>query len=260
MRIDLAGVTVEIAQRALVDRLDLTASPGEIVGIVGPNGSGKSTALRCVYRALRPSTGAVLLDGRDVAGLTLRDTAQQVAAMTQDQQTDLDFTVAEIVQLGRSPHLPGNRALGSRDHAICRAAMERTGTEHLAGRSVLTLSGGERQRVVLARALAQQPSVLVLDEPTNHLDLRHQAELMRFLRDTDLTVLIALHDLNLAAAVCDRIGVLDEGRLVAVGTPAEVLTPANLRDVFGVAMAVVRHPLTGVPQLLHDLTATEAPS
>ncbi|ADB30243.1 ABC transporter related protein [Kribbella flavida DSM 17836] len=256
MEVALTGVTVEVAGRALVDRLELTAVAGEVVGVVGPNGSGKSTALRCVYRALRPTAGAVLLDGADLAGIGLRESARHIAAMTQDQQTDLDFTVTEIVQLGRTPHLRGNRALGRSDLEICRAAMEQTGVDRLADRSVLTLSGGERQRVALARALAQQPSVLVLDEPTNHLDLRHQAELLRLLQTTELTVLVALHDLNLAAAVCDRLAVLDNGRIVAVGTPDTVLTPELLRDVFGVAMTVVAHPTTGVPQLLHDLAPT----
>ncbi|GAB2629232.1 ABC transporter ATP-binding protein [Streptomyces capparidis] len=257
MTLSLRELTVEAAGRALVDRLSLDVGTGRIVGLVGPNGSGKSTALRCVYRALRPTSGAVLLDGTDLASLPLRDSARSVAALTQEHHTELDFTVAEVVALGRAPHSRGNAPLTARERELCERAMARLDVAHLARRSVLTLSGGERQRVLVARALVQEPRVLVLDEPTNHLDVRHQVGLLSFLRGSELTVLTALHDLNLAAAVCHRVAVLAHGRLVAVGTPAEILTPGLVREVFGVAATVVRHPRTGVPQLLYDLVPGE---
>lgn len=138
--------------------------------------------------------------------------------------------------------------------------MDRLGIRHLADRGVLTLSGGERQRVLLARALVQDPEILVLDEPTNHLDVRHQVQLLSLLRESGLTVLIVLHDLNLAAAACDRIGVLSQGRLVTAGTPKDVLTPELVQDVFGVEASVVPHPLTGDPQLLYSLAPTSDPT
>lgn len=254
MELSLDSVTVEIAGRALIRDLRVHAGCGEIVGLVGPNGSGKSTALRCVYRALRPTGGAVLLDGTDVASLPLRRSARSVAALTQESHTDLDFTVDEVVALGRAPHLRGNQPLSSRERDLCRWAMRQTDVTELAGRSVLTLSGGERQRVLLARALVQEPSVLALDEPTNHLDVRHQVELLTFLRGAGLTVLVALHDLNMAAAVCDRIAVLSTGVLVTIGSPAEVLTTDLVREVFGVDATVVAHPHTGAPALLYDIT------
>ncbi|GAA0929921.1 ABC transporter ATP-binding protein [Nonomuraea longicatena] len=253
MILSLRSLSVERAGRALVERLDLDVAPGQIVGIVGPNGSGKSTALRCVYRALRPSSGAVLLDGADLGTLSLRDSARSVAALTQDSHAELDFTVEEVVALGRTPHARGNRALDARERELCAGAMARMDVSHLAGRSVLTLSGGERQRVLVARALVQEPRLLVLDEPTNHLDVRHQVALLSFLRGSGLTVLAALHDLNLAAAVCDRVAVLRAGSLVATGAPAEVLTPELVEDVFGVSVTVVAHPRTGALQLLYDL-------
>jgi iron complex transport system ATP-binding protein len=249
----LDDVTVAVDGRELVRDLRLTVARGETVGLVGPNGSGKSTALRCVYRALRPTRGAVWVGGTDLATVPLRHSARTVAALTQDGGTDLDFTVAEVVALGRMPHLRGNRPLSRRERDLCASAMARLGVDHLADRGVLGLSGGERQRVLVARALVQEPELLVLDEPTNHLDVRHQLELLSLLRDTDVTVLVVLHDLNLAAATCDRIGVLAHGALVAVGTPAEVLTERLVRDVFGVAATVVAHPLTGDPQLLYAL-------
>ena len=258
MRIRLDAVSVRVAGATLVRDLDLTAGRGEIVGLIGPNGSGKSTALRCVYRALRPTTGVVWLEGSDVSARSLRSTARSIAALTQENHTELDFTVAEVVALGRYPHLKANEALSERERALCGEAMRRTEVGHLAKRGMLSLSGGERQRVLIARALVQEPDVLVLDEPTNHLDVHHQVELLCFLRECGLTVLLALHDLNLAASTCDRLAVLDRGALVATGSPAEVLEPELLGRVFGVTPWIVTHPRTGVPQLLHDLDGTAA--
>lgn len=259
MSLELDGISVAAGGREIVRELTLDIATGTVVGLVGPNGSGKSTALRCVYRTLRPTRGTVRLDGADLAGAKLRETARRIAAMTQDNGSDLDFTVAELVMLGRAPHIRGNRRLGPDDEHICRQAMERVGVSHLAGRGVLTLSGGERQRALAARALAQTPEVLILDEPTNHLDISHQLGLLALLRDPELTVLVVLHDLNLAAAVCDRIGVLRDGRLVAAGPPADVLTPDLIADVFGVHVEVVTHPTTRTPQLLYTLPTVTSP-
>ncbi|GAA3980176.1 ABC transporter ATP-binding protein [Actinomadura viridis] len=253
MELILDGLSVVTDGRSLLRDLSLEVGGGQVVGLVGPNGSGKSTALRCVYRALRPSSGTVRVGGDDLSRLPVRRSAQLVAAMTQESAVDLDFTVEEVVALGRTPHLRGNQALGRRERELCARTMGLLGIGHLARRSVLTLSGGERQRVLLARALVQEPQILVLDEPTNHLDVRHQIELLSMLRGCGPTVLVVLHDLNLAAAACDRLGVLSDGRLVAAGPPAEVLTPELVGQVFGVTTCVVAHPLTGDPQLLYSL-------
>jgi len=253
MDLRLDGLSVDLGGEPIVRALTLDVPDGQVVGLVGPNGSGKSTALRCVYRALRPGAGRMWLGAEDLASLSLRQSAQRVAALTQESGSDLDFTVEEVVALGRAPHLRGNQPLSARERDLCRRAMELLDVAHLAARGVLELSGGERQRVLVARALAQEPEVLVLDEPTNHLDVRHQVELLSLIRGAGITVLIVLHDLNLASAACDRIGVLSEGSLVAAGTPDEVLTPAMLREVFGIEASVVPHPLTGDPQLLYQL-------
>lgn len=249
-------VTVVVDGHELVRRLDLRVVEGDVVGLVGPNGSGKTTALRAAYRALRPVGGTIWLGEDDLTALPLRQSARELAALTQDVDIELDFTVGELVALGRTPHLRGNRALGDDDRRLCHEAMRRLDVLHLADRGVLTLSGGERQRVHLARVLAGGARVLVLDEPTNHLDMRHQVELLGYLAGSDLTVLVVLHDLNLAAAACDRIGVLDEGRLVASGAPRDVLTAELVEDVFGVRVDVVTHPVTGHPQVLYALTET----
>ncbi|MEV8393500.1 MULTISPECIES: ABC transporter ATP-binding protein [unclassified Streptomyces] len=256
MELTLEGVTFAIDGKSLVQDLSLHVDSGQVVGLVGPNGSGKSTALRCVYRALKPTGGVVRVDRHDLTSLTLRQSARAVAAMTQDSAVDLDFTVEEVIALGRAPHLRGNQALSGRERDLATDAMARLDILHLARRGILTLSGGERQRVLVARALVQEPAILVLDEPTNHLDVRHQIELLSLLRGSGLTVLVVLHDLNLAAAACDRLGVLAHGRLVAAGTPEEILTTELVRDVFGVRATVVRHPHTGDPQLLYALTPT----
>ncbi|CAM5689172.1 Vitamin B12 import ATP-binding protein BtuD [Streptomyces tendae] len=170
MDLKLDELSVVTDGESLVRGLSLQVPDGQVVGLVGPNGSGKSTALRCVYRALRPSSGTVWVGERDLTRLPLRDSARTVAAMTQDGGVDFDFTVEEVVALGRAPHLRGNQALSGRERDLCERAMDRLDIGHLAHRGVLTLSGGERQRVLLARALVQEPRILVLDEPTNHLD------------------------------------------------------------------------------------------
>ncbi|MBQ1098320.1 ABC transporter ATP-binding protein [Streptomyces sp. NPDC054844] len=255
MDLELDELSVVMDGRSLVRGLSLEVPDGQVVGLVGPNGSGKSTALRCVYRALRPSSGTVWVGEQDLTRLPMRHSAQTIAAMTQDGGVDFDFTVEEVVALGRAPHLRGNQALSGRERGLCERAMDQLDIGHLAHRGVLTLSGGERQRVLLARALVQEPEILVLDEPTNHLDVRHQVELLSLLRGAGLTVLVVLHDLNLAAAACDRLGVLSQGRLVASGAPVDVLTTQLVGDVFGVTASVVPHPLTGDPQLLYSLNS-----
>ncbi|WP_370939645.1 ABC transporter ATP-binding protein [Amycolatopsis sp. cg13] len=252
MDLSLNGVSVTAAGRKLVDDVTLEARQGQFVGLLGPNGSGKSTTLRAVCQVLKLSAGAVLVDGMPVDGMAPRKRARAIAAVAQESHAEFDFTVAEVVAMGRMPHHGLLDRMSAADHRLCAAALDQVGLAHLADRGVLTLSGGERQRVLIARALAQQPRLLVLDEPTNHLDIRHQLEVLALARASGPTVLAALHDLNLAAAACDMVHVLDHGRLVASGTPAEVLTPALLADVFGVRGHVVPHPATGRPQLLFD--------
>ncbi|MER8001969.1 ABC transporter ATP-binding protein [Streptomyces sp. NPDC095613] len=250
MRLDIEDVTVEAAGTRLVEDVRIAVDSGAFVGLVGPNGSGKSTLLRCVYRALCPAGGAVRLDGDDLHAMEPRAAARELAALPQESSAEFDFTVAEVVAMGRLPHR--NRT-SAEDRAVCARAMARTGVAHLAGRGFLALSGGEKQRVLIARALAQQPRVLVLDEPTNHLDIAHQLDVLALVRGSGLTVLAALHDLNLAAAHCDLLYVIDGGRIVASGPPHDVLRPALLAEVFGVRAHPVRHPETGTVQLLFDL-------
>ncbi|MGW2416538.1 ABC transporter ATP-binding protein [Streptomyces tubercidicus] len=252
MRIDVTDLSVEVAGNRLVHDITLRAGSGRVAGLVGPNGSGKSTLLRCVYRALRPAAGTVRLDDADLHAMDARTGARLLAALPQESGTEFDFTVAEVVAMGRLPHQRGSGRANAADTAQCARALARVGAGHLAGRGFLSLSGGEKQRVLIARALAQDPRVLVLDEPTNHLDVAQQLAVLSLVRDSGLTVLTALHDLNLAAQYCDELYVLAHGRIVAAGPPHDVLTPELLAEVFGVRAHRVRHPDTGTVQLLFD--------
>ncbi|MEU1150193.1 ABC transporter ATP-binding protein [Streptomyces sp. NPDC005863] len=245
------ALSYEVEGRLLVDAVDLTADPGETVGVVGPNGSGKTTLLRCVYGTLRPTAGRALLDGDDLHTLSAKARARRLATVPQDGQTAFELTVRQVVAMGRSPHKRFWEADTAADDTLVAAALARVGVEELADRAFPSLSGGERQRALVARALVQEPTLVVLDEPTNHLDIRYQLEILSFVRGLGTTNLLALHDLNLAAYFCDRLYVLDGGRLVASGAPKEVLTTELLATVYGVTAEVSTHPLTGAPTVVY---------
>lgn len=252
MRISVEGLEVRLSGRTVVSGVDLLAAEGEIAGLVGPNGSGKSTVLRTVYRHLRPHAGRVLVGGTDIRELSAVASARRVAALPQERGTDFELSVREVVAMGRTPYKRAFAGEDAADRDVVTEALAHVGMARAARRRFSALSGGERQRVLLARALAQAPEVLVLDEPTNHLDVRHQVELLTLLRAQRRTTLLALHDLNAAASVCDRLHVLHDGAVVASGTPREVLTAELLAEVFGVRAAVVEHPLTGDPLIAFD--------
>ncbi|MBT1637022.1 ABC transporter ATP-binding protein [Clavibacter tessellarius] len=245
MRLAIEDVSVRIGRATPVAHATLEARDGELVGLVGPNGSGKSTLLKALYRALPVAHGRVLVGDRDLRGMRPRDSARVVAALTQDPGDDGALDVREVVATGLTPHKGALDRDTAEDRELVDACLARTGATALADRSVRSLSGGERQRVMLAAALAQRPRILVLDEPTNHLDVATQLELLDLVRGLGVTVVVALHDLNLAAAYCDRIHVVQAGRIVAGGTPDEVLQPRLIRDVFGVDAHLGEHPVSG---------------
>ncbi|KAF4405627.1 MULTISPECIES: ABC transporter ATP-binding protein [Streptomyces] len=247
--LDVDGVTLTAGAHHLVRDVSLTAGPGEVIGLVGPNGSGKSSLLRAVYRVLRPDSGSVRVDGADAWSLSVRRVARTLAAVVQDPGTGFDLSAREVVAMGRAPHKRLLDADTAEDAGLVEWALAAVDASDLAHRPVDRLSGGERQRVLIARALAQQPGLLVLDEPTNHLDIRHQLEILGLLRRLPATVLVALHDLNLAAYHCDRLYVLHEGEVTASGPPEAVLTAELLAEVYGVAAEVAVHPGTGAPQV-----------
>ncbi|GAA5146657.1 ABC transporter ATP-binding protein [Microbacterium pseudoresistens] len=236
--------------RLLIDGIDCTVPDGSLTALVGPNGAGKSSLLHVIAAIDAPSDGAVLLDGRDARGLRRKARARFTALVEQQADTDLDLTVREVVLLGRTPHVSALAGPGQADEEIAVSALARVGAAEFAGRRFAQLSGGERQRILLARALAQDPALLLVDEPTNHLDIRAQLQalgLLRALADNGMGVLAALHDLGLAARYADRVIVLDAGRVVAASSPAEVLTPSLIELVYGVRADVVAHPADGTP-------------
>jgi len=227
---------------------------GEFVGIVGPNGSGKSTLLKAMVGALRPASGAVSLNGRDVSSIRGRDLARMVAVVPQDSPVAFEFTVLEVVLMGRAPHL-GRFELEKRsDLDFAADALKRTNLLQHTDRRIGELSGGERQRAIIARALAQQTDILLLDEPTAHLDLSYQVEILDLLSRENAahgkTVIVVLHDLNLAAEFCGRLLMIKDGRLYADGPPEEVITAENVRRVYGTSVWVRKHPTSGRPYIL----------
>ncbi|MBI4304766.1 MAG: ABC transporter ATP-binding protein [Chloroflexi bacterium] len=252
--LQLSGVSHAYRGVAALSEISLTVRRGEAVGIVGPNGAGKSTLLRIGSGILRGDEGAVLINGNDVRGMGPNERARIVAAVPQNPTVPDGFRALDVVLMGRNPHLRLLQWEGRRDFETALAAMSLTDTEQFADRPLKSLSGGERQRVFIARALAQEPEVLVLDEPTAHLDLRYQVEVMdtisRVRYERGLTVVCAMHDVTLAAQYFDRLVVLAGGRIRAAGTPAEVLRADLLSEVFGTEVVVMPHPMAGTPVAL----------
>ena len=241
-RLELAGVAVRLGPRAVLEGVDLRVAAGEVVGVLGRNGVGKTTLLRVASGVLAPDAGRVLLDGRALDSMARRERARHVAVVPQDTQVPFPFSVAELVLMGRTPHLGFLGFESAHDLEIARAALARMGIAALADRSVLTLSGGERQLAVVARALAQEPSLLLLDEPTAFLDLRHRLEVLTVVRELAAAgagALVVSHDLGVAARFCDRLVLLGGGRILANGPPREVLAPDALRTAFGIEAEVL---------------------
>ena len=231
--------------------VSLEVSSGAFVGLIGPNGSGKSTLLRCVYRQHRPDRGRITIDDRDVRRMPLVEMAKSVAVVLQEYPPDFGLTVGEVVAMGLTPHKRLFEPDTDEDAVRCAHALGQVGLASLSGRTFNHLSGGEKQRVLLARALVQRPQLLVLDEPTNHLDIRYQMDVLRLVGGLGISVLATVHDLNLAAGHCDRLYVMEAGRIVASGTPATVLTADLVRRVFGVDCLVDPHPANGRPRITY---------
>ncbi len=225
--------------------IDLEVEEGEFVGLIGPNGSGKSTALKNIYRGLKPDSGSILLDGEDLLSMPFKKSALKMAVVGQENEVPFDFMVEEIVAMGRSPHKKLFEIDNEDDKYMVHHALEHLGMENMAKKNYLHLSGGEKQRVLIARAVAQESDFYILDEPTNHLDISYQMQIFDFIKRLNVTVLSAIHDLNMAALYCDRLYVLKNGEIVLSGTPEEVLTEENIMNVYGVRSSVTTNPITG---------------
>jgi iron complex transport system ATP-binding protein len=233
--------------QALLKPISVTIHPGEFLAIVGPNGSGKTSLLRCLYRTNKPTNGTVLLDGKDLWSLSPRQCAQRIATVLQDTGGEFGLSVFEMVEIGLTPKsLVWGRS--EEDTHIIESTLALLDVAHLAERSFDSLSGGERQRVMIARALAQRPDVLILDEPTNHLDIRHQLDVLALLSKLPCTLIVSLHDLALASAYADRVLVMQEGEMQACAPPSHVFTKQRIKQVFDVDTIIDEHPITQRPR------------
>ncbi|GBG57614.1 ABC transporter [Sporomusaceae bacterium FL31] len=245
MNLALKNVTVKLDNQSIIHDVSIEVEQGKFVGLIGPNGSGKSTLLRTAYRVIKPDSGAIILGNESLQNLRLIDSAKKMGVVGQFNTVNFDFSVFEMVMMGRTPHKSLLGADTQKDYDIALAALKKVGMEKYSQRSFATLSGGEKQRVLLARALAQQPQILILDEPTNHLDIKYQLELLSIVKHLGIGVLAALHDLSLAAMYCDKLYVLKDGKVIASGAPKEILTPELVRSVYEIECDIKENPDTG---------------
>ncbi len=252
--IEVQNVSLGYGRKVVLKDISFQANLGEMVGLIGPNGCGKSTIIRALSRVISPSAGKILLDGQDITTLPRNALARLLGVVPQMPLLPSIFTAFEIVLMGRNPHLGLFQYERPSDISIALQAMERTKTDVLAGRRVNELSGGEIQCVLVARVLAQETEVVLLDEPTANLDIGRQVEILDLIKnlclESNLTVLAAIHDLNLAAQYCDRLLLVNDGRIFAEGTPSEVINPANIREVYGAEGCVYNHPANNMPVVL----------
>jgi iron complex transport system ATP-binding protein len=254
VELEMQKVTLGYDHHPVMEDITLKVSPGEMVGLIGPNGSGKSTIIKALSHIIRPKSGRITIGGRNIAKIPRRELACMVGVVPQLPLLPSTFTAAEIVLMGRNPHLGLFQSEGRRDWAMVYDAMIKTGTEALADRHVNELSGGEIQCLLIARVLVQETSAILLDEPTANLDIGRQVEVLDLIRglctESKLAVLAAIHDLNLASQYCDRLLLINQRRIHAEGKPAEVITDKNIKEVYGAENCVYTHPINGLPTVL----------
>lgn len=244
-KIEVKDLTVSLGNKDIVKNVSLKIKEYSFTSILGPNGCGKSTMLKTIYRVLKPNEGIVYLNGKDIKKYTGKQAAQQMAVVGQFNNVNFDYSVLEVVMMGRTPYLSFMEKEREEDYEISREAIKMVGLEQYIDRKFQSLSGGEKQRVILARALTQKPEILVLDEPTNHLDIRYQLEVMNILKSLNVSVLTALHDLTLAAKYSDYIFMMKEGRICHEGMSSEVITRENIYDVYEIQTDIFESPLDG---------------
>ena len=253
-RLEFQNISVSYGEKPVLSDFSAVLEPGEFVGLIGANGAGKSTLIKCVSGLLPLSGGRILLDGTDNSLLKPISRARRVAVVPQNFHVEFDFTAEDIVSMGRNPYARERRKNLGEEKKIVRSAMERTAVWELGDRLFSQLSGGERQRVIIARAIAQQPAIILLDEPTSALDLSHQIEVMELIRELSqkekLTIVAVLHDINLAARYCRRLIMLQKGRVLADGAPQEVILKTNLDQIYNMKVMVRPHPVFQCPEIL----------
>lgn len=241
VEIKAENIEITLGNNHILKDVSLQAEDKKFLGIIGPNGSGKSTLLKCIYRVLNPDLGVVYLDGQELLRMPPKESAKKLAVVAQHNYYNFDFTIEDVVLMGRSPHKRLLERDNAEDYRIVNECIEKVGMTEFKGRCFSTLSGGEQQRIILARALAQQTQCIILDEPTNHLDIKYQLQLLDIVKSLDLTVVSAIHDLNIAAMYCDYLYAMKDGVVVYKGSVEEVLTPQIIRELYEVDADVTRN-------------------
>lgn len=251
MELKTLDVEAYLGGSHILKGLSINANKKEFVGIIGPNGSGKSTLLKCIYRTLQPSAGVIFLGNKDIKDFSMKESAKKMAVVSQHNNYNFDFTVSDMVLMGRAPHKKFMDKDNAEDYSIMEESLEKVGMKDYAKRSFSSLSGGEQQRIILARALAQKTECLILDEPTNHLDIKYQLQFMSTVKKLGVTVISAIHDLNIAALYCDKIYAMKSGKIVKFGTPKEVLTKELIKSLYEVDTKVTEDEETGVLNIMY---------
>ncbi len=245
MKLNAEHISVSFSGADIVKDISVKVEDKQFVGIIGPNGCGKSTLLKSIYKVIKPQKGTVFLGDKDVLKSSPRIISKDMGVVGQFNDLSFDFTVQEMVMMGRTPHKHLMDADNIQDYKIVADALARVDLTEYADRSYLTLSGGEKQRVILARAIAQKPKFLILDEPTNHLDIKYQIQILSVVKSLNIGVLAALHDLPMASVYCDTLYVIKEGKVIDSGSPKEVLTKKLIRQVYEIDCEVYTNPITG---------------
>jgi len=253
-KLEVSSLSFKYDNKSILNNLSFNIKEGEFVSVIGPNGSGKSTLLKCITNINRPNKGFVSIEEKAIDEYKAKELAKKVAVVPQDTFIDFDFTVFDIVIMGRSPYLGRFERESEEDYRITKEALESTNTLELMNRKISQLSGGERQRVIIARALAQKPDIILLDEPTSHLDINHQMEVLSLLKklnkEKKMTLLLVIHDINLAARFSDRLILLKDGKILSIGTPNEVITPQNMEVAYNMDMIITNNSFTNSPHII----------
>lgn len=244
MKLEIKNLEVSRSGNMIIKEASLSLKNGEFIGIIGPNGSGKSTILKTIYKTLKFNKGNIHINGKDINKISIKSLSKEQAVVSQFNEYNFDFKVEDIVIMGRNPHKGLFEFDNKEDYEIVEKSLKKVDMLEYRNRSFSTLSGGEKQRVILARALAQETDLLILDEPTNHLDINYQIQILDLVKDLNISVIVALHDLNLASIYCDKLYVINKGVIVKSGKPEEIITTQLIREVFRVNSYIHVHPMT----------------
>lgn len=247
--IEIKNLFYKVKGKEILNNIDIKFPEKKFIGIIGPNGAGKSTLLKNIYGIHTPNKGEIFIDGKNIKNISKKERAKKIAVLAQEDSSQFDFTIEQIVEMGRYPYKNIFEDYSDKDREIAIKMLEKTGMKNHIGRDFKNLSGGEKQRVLIARALAQETPTLILDEPTNHLDIGYQLQLLHMIKHLDITVIAALHDLNVAAIFCDYIFVMKDGEKIKEGTPEEILTKENLKNIFGVDCYIGKNPINNKIQI-----------